>query len=48
MPVHFRLNLHDGRAVDCVSAIASEWDEPGILFGRTAKRCTKEEFVAEV
>lgn len=44
----FPADYGDGRAVDCVSAIASEWDKPGILYGKTAKQCTREEFVAEV
>ncbi|MGW1881262.1 hydroxysqualene dehydroxylase [Streptomyces sp. NPDC001970] len=44
----FPAEYGDGRAVDCVSVIASEWDKPGILYGKTAKQCTKEEFVAEV
>ncbi|MFF0285453.1 FAD-dependent oxidoreductase [Streptomyces sp. NPDC005262] len=44
----FSAEYGDGRAVDCVSAIASEWDKPGILYGKTAKQCTREEFVAEV
>ncbi|MER5179731.1 FAD-dependent oxidoreductase [Streptomyces sp. NPDC002896] len=44
----FPAEYGDGRAVDCVSAIASEWDKPGILYGKTAKQCTREEFVAEV
>ncbi|WP_346771914.1 hypothetical protein [Streptomyces sp. JH14] len=38
----------DGRAVDCVPAIASEWDKPGIPYGMTARQCTREEFAAEV
>ncbi|MGW2932339.1 hydroxysqualene dehydroxylase [Streptomyces sp. NPDC001156] len=44
----FPAEYGDGRAVDCVSAIASEWDKPGILYGKTARQCTREEFVAEV
>ncbi|MBH5333630.1 FAD-dependent oxidoreductase [Streptomyces pactum] len=38
----------DGTVADCLSTIVSEWDEPGILYGRTAKECTKEEVVREV
>ncbi|WP_326605210.1 hypothetical protein OG930_23940 [Streptomyces sp. NBC_01799] len=27
----------------CVPAIASEWDKPGILYGKTAKQFTREQ-----
>ncbi|MEV4340576.1 FAD-dependent oxidoreductase [Streptomyces sp. NPDC049590] len=37
----------DGRAHDCLSAIVSEWDKPGILYGKTARECTREEIVEE-
>ncbi|MEU1623470.1 FAD-dependent oxidoreductase [Streptomyces sp. NPDC005722] len=43
----FAADYGDGRAADCVSAIVSEWDKPGILYGRTARQCTREEIVAE-
>ncbi|WP_327070507.1 hydroxysqualene dehydroxylase [Kitasatospora sp. NBC_01302] len=38
----------DGTVTDCLSVCVSEWDEPGILYGRTAKECTREEVVQEV
>lgn len=38
----------DGAAVDCLSVDISEWDKPGILYGKTAKRCTREEVAREV
>ncbi|MER6712047.1 FAD-dependent oxidoreductase [Streptomyces sp. NPDC006129] len=44
----FPRDYGDGRARDCLSAIISEWDKPGILYGKPAKECTKEEVVAEL
>ncbi|MEV6670711.1 FAD-dependent oxidoreductase [Streptomyces sp. NPDC051162] len=44
----FRADYGDGAAVDCLSADVSEWDKPGILYGRTAKQCTREEVAREV
>ncbi|MFD7435844.1 FAD-dependent oxidoreductase [Streptomyces sp. NPDC059861] len=44
----FSRDYGDGRARDCLSAIISEWDKPGILYGKTARECTKEEVVAEL
>ncbi|MEV7416262.1 FAD-dependent oxidoreductase [Streptomyces sp. NPDC089919] len=38
----------DGVAVDCLSVDVSEWDKPGILYGKTAKECTREEVAREV
>ncbi|UUU31616.1 FAD-dependent oxidoreductase [Streptomyces sp. CA-210063] len=43
----FPADYGDGRARDCLSAIVSEWDKPGILYGKTARECTREEVVAE-
>ncbi|MEV7285556.1 FAD-dependent oxidoreductase [Streptomyces sp. NPDC093252] len=44
----FARDYGDGRARDCLSAIISEWDKPGILYGKTARECTREEVVAEL
>ncbi|MET9386130.1 FAD-dependent oxidoreductase [Streptomyces sp. NPDC002928] len=44
----FSTDYGDGRAHDCLSAIISEWDKPGILYGKTARECTKDEIVAEL
>ncbi|MEU2868794.1 FAD-dependent oxidoreductase [Streptomyces olivoreticuli] len=44
----FPAEYGDGVAVDCLSADVSEWDRPGILYGRTAKQCTREEVAREV
>ncbi|MFJ4876740.1 FAD-dependent oxidoreductase [Streptomyces sp. NPDC088745] len=38
----------DGTAVECLSVDISEWDKPGILYGKTAKQCTREEVAREV
>jgi uncharacterized protein with NAD-binding domain and iron-sulfur cluster len=37
-----------GDAVDCLSVDISDWDTKGILYGRPAKQCTREEIAAEV
>ncbi|MGW1075794.1 hydroxysqualene dehydroxylase [Streptomyces sp. NPDC002537] len=44
----FRADYGDGLVADCFSADVSEWDKPGILYGRTAKQCTPEEVAREV
>ena len=44
----FSRDYGDGQAHDCLSTIISEWDKPGILYGKTAKECTKDEIVAEL
>ncbi|MFJ5261582.1 FAD-dependent oxidoreductase [Streptomyces sp. NPDC088387] len=44
----FARDYGDGRARDCLSAIISEWDKPGILYGKPARACTQEEVVAEL
>jgi uncharacterized protein with NAD-binding domain and iron-sulfur cluster len=44
----FPADYGDGAAVDCLSVDISEWDRPGILYGRTAKQCTRAEVAKEV
>ncbi|WP_280215588.1 hydroxysqualene dehydroxylase [Nocardia cyriacigeorgica] len=44
----FAQRYGDGRAVECLSVDVSDWDTPGILYGKTAKECTKDEIAAEV
>jgi uncharacterized protein with NAD-binding domain and iron-sulfur cluster len=44
----FARDYGDGTAVDCFSVDISDWDTPGILFGKPAKQCTREEIAAEV
>jgi uncharacterized protein with NAD-binding domain and iron-sulfur cluster len=43
----FRADYGDGEVADCLSVCVSEWDKAGILYGKTAKRCTREEVVRE-
>ncbi|MEU6082831.1 FAD-dependent oxidoreductase [Streptomyces sp. NPDC047108] len=38
----------DGRVRECFSVDISEWDRPGILYGKTAKQCTRDEVAREV
>ncbi|MBB4779349.1 hydroxysqualene dehydroxylase [Streptomyces rapamycinicus] len=45
---NFSRDYGDGQAHECLSAIISEWDKPGILHGKTARECTKDEIVAEL
>ncbi|MGW7105221.1 hydroxysqualene dehydroxylase [Streptomyces xanthophaeus] len=44
----FPAHYGDGAAVDCLSVDISEWDKPGILYGKTAKQCTRDEVAREV
>ncbi|WP_433543773.1 hydroxysqualene dehydroxylase (plasmid) [Streptomyces sp. CA-294286] len=44
----FAARYGDGQAVDCLSVCVSQWDEPGILYGKPAIRCTRDEVVREV
>ncbi|WP_256356306.1 FAD-dependent oxidoreductase [Streptomyces sp. PKU-EA00015] len=44
----FPADYGDGTVVDCLSVDVSEWDRPGILYGRTAKQCTRAEVAKEV
>ncbi|MGW1768998.1 hydroxysqualene dehydroxylase [Streptomyces sp. NPDC002073] len=44
----FPADYGDGTAVDVLSVDISEWDKPGILYGKTAKQCTREEVAREV
>jgi uncharacterized protein with NAD-binding domain and iron-sulfur cluster len=38
----------NGTVQDILSADVSNWDEPGILYGKTAKQCTKDQILNEV
>jgi uncharacterized protein with NAD-binding domain and iron-sulfur cluster len=38
----------DGSAVDCLSCDVSDWDTPGMLYGKPAKFCTHDEIAKEV
>ena len=44
----FARDYGDGKAVDCLSVDVSDWDSPGILYGKPAKLCTPQEIKAEV
>ncbi|WP_408649043.1 hydroxysqualene dehydroxylase [Streptomyces poriticola] len=44
----FSRDYGDGAAVDCISVDISEWDRPGVLYGRTAKQCTRTEVARDV
>lgn len=44
----FARDYGDGQAVDCLSVDISDWDAPGILYGKPAKKCTREEVKNEV
>ncbi|WP_223204893.1 hydroxysqualene dehydroxylase [Gordonia jinghuaiqii] len=46
--VDFGRTYGDGRVKDCLSIDISEWEKPGILYGKPAKRCTKQEIAREV
>jgi uncharacterized protein with NAD-binding domain and iron-sulfur cluster len=44
----FAATYGDGTAVDCLSVDVSDWTTPGILYGKPANRCTRQEVRAEV
>ncbi|MFF9898229.1 FAD-dependent oxidoreductase [Streptomyces longispororuber] len=44
----FPADYGDGTVLDCLSVDISEWDQPGILYGKTAKKCTRDEVAREV
>lgn len=46
--VDFARTYGDGRVRDCLSIDISDWDKPGILYGKTAKQCSKQEIAREV
>lgn len=37
----------DGTVADCLSVDISDWNTPGVLYGKTAKECTHEEIARE-
>jgi uncharacterized protein with NAD-binding domain and iron-sulfur cluster len=47
-PRRFRRRYGDGAAVDCLSIDISDWDTPGILYGKPAKRCSRRQVKEEV
>jgi uncharacterized protein with NAD-binding domain and iron-sulfur cluster len=38
----------DGQVRDCLSVIISNWNEPGILYGKPARDCTPDQIAREV
>jgi uncharacterized protein with NAD-binding domain and iron-sulfur cluster len=44
----FTRDYGDGKVVDCLSVDVSDWDTPGIVYGKKAKRCTSEQVAKEV
>jgi uncharacterized protein with NAD-binding domain and iron-sulfur cluster len=44
----FARDYGEGTAVDCLSVDISDFDTPGMLYGKPAKRCTRPEIAAEV
>ncbi|HEX8742226.1 MAG TPA: FAD-dependent oxidoreductase [Thermoleophilaceae bacterium] len=44
----FARDYGDGAAVDCLSVDVSDWDTPGMIYGKPAKQCTREEIAREV
>jgi len=44
----FAKDYGDGTAVDCLSVDISNWDAPGILYGKPAKQCTPQQVAKEV
>ncbi|MEO9329863.1 hydroxysqualene dehydroxylase [Gordonia aurantiaca] len=46
--VDFTRTYGDGTVKDCLSIDISEWEKPGILYGKPAKQCTKQEIAREV
>jgi uncharacterized protein with NAD-binding domain and iron-sulfur cluster len=44
----FARDYGDGSQVDCFSIDISDWDTPGILYGKPAKRCTPKQVAKEV
>lgn len=45
---NFRRDYGDGNVADCLSVDISDWDTPGILYGKPAKKCTAIEVKNEV
>lgn len=43
----FAARYGDGSAHECLSVDISDWDTPGILYGKSAKQCTPEEIARE-
>ncbi|SNR76993.1 Tat (twin-arginine translocation) pathway signal sequence [Haloechinothrix alba] len=44
---NFRADYGDGNVADCLSVDISDWNTPGMLFGKPASRCTADEIARE-
>lgn len=44
----FPADYGDGTVADCLSVDISDWDTAGIVYGKPAKRCSREEIAREV
>jgi uncharacterized protein with NAD-binding domain and iron-sulfur cluster len=44
----FTRDYGDGRVVDCLSVDISDWDTPGIVYRKPAKRCSRAQVAKEV
>ena len=47
-PGHDLSSRGDGRVRDILSVDISNWDEPGVLFGKPARECSRDEIAQEV
>jgi uncharacterized protein with NAD-binding domain and iron-sulfur cluster len=45
---NFARDYGDGTAVDCLSIDISNWDAPGIVYGKTARQCSPDQVAREV
>ena len=43
----FASSYGNGEAKGCVSAVISDWNTPGVLYGKPARQCTRSEIAAE-
>ncbi|WP_141585859.1 FAD-dependent oxidoreductase [Actinomadura sp. WMMA1423] len=43
----FTRDYGDGRVADCLSLDISDWDTPGIVYGKPAKKCTRAQIAKE-
>ena len=44
----FKRDYGNGTQLDCLSVDISDWDSPGIVYGKKAKLCTREQVAKEV
>lgn len=47
-PKNFPQTYGDGQAQDCLSTVISEWNTPGLLYGKPACECTDQEIINEI